>query len=370
MPARVCPSERPSTRVRAPRPWHSWARALAVLVLLGGAVVLLSSCGFTSGDPQDTLEPKGDYNQKILSVYTLVFWMAVAVFVIVEGVLVYSMIRYRRRPGDKLPPQIHGNNRLEVAWTIVPALLLVIIAVPTLRTIRDTGRVPAAGPNVIEIQVTGRQWWWEVQYPGQKVTTANEIHLPLGKTAVFKLTSGDVQHSFWIPKMAGKMDVLPTRTNYLSFTPQEVGVYQGQCVELCGTSHANMRLRLIVDTPADFDKWVRAQQQPAPASTDAAAKQGQAVFMRSACVACHTIAGTTAQGKVGPDLSHIGSRTTIAAGVLDNTPANMKRWIEDPAAVKPGIAPPLRPGYFMPAFKDTLKSEDLDALVAYLETLK
>lgn len=370
MPAEGGSSGRHAWAVRPRRPWRYWARWAAFVVLVGATAILLGACGFVSGDAQDTLDVKGDYNQKVLSVYTLVFWIAAAVFVIVEGVLVYSMIRYRRRPGDKLPPQIHGNNRLEIAWTIAPALLLVIVAVPTLQTIRSTETIPAAGPNVLEVQVIGHQWWWEVQYPGQNVTTANEIHLPLGKTAVFRLTSGDVQHSFWIPKMAGKMDVLPTRTNYLSFTPQEVGEYHGQCVELCGTSHANMRLRLIVDTPADFDAWVAAHQQPAVASTDPLAKQGQAVFLRSPCVACHTIAGTTAQGKIGPDLSHIGSRTTIAAGVLDNTPANMKLWIEDPAAIKPGIVPALRPTYFMPAFKDSLKPEDLNALVAYLESLK
>lgn len=332
--------------------------------------VLLSACGFVSGHPQDTLDVRGDYNQEVFNLYTLVFWLAAVVFVLVEGILLYSLIRFRRRVGDRLPAQIHGNNRLEVAWTIAPAILLLVVAVPTLRTIANTSKVPPPGPNVVEINIIGHQWWWEVQYPNDKVVTANEIHIPLGKQAVFRLTSADVQHSFWFPKMAGKMDVLPNRMNYLTFTPQQTGEFYGQCVELCGSSHANMRLRLFVDSPADFAAWVKNQQQQAAAATTDLAKQGQAVFMRSACVGCHTIDGTNAKGMVGPNLTHVGSRTTIAAGVLDNTPANMKAWIEDPAAIKPGIYPNVRPGYFMPAFQGTLSAQDLDAIVAYLETLK
>lgn len=355
---------RPGRRAAVAR----WLRVAAWGLLPILVVFLLTAC--TSNDPQDTLDVRSDFNQKIFNLYALVFWMAAGVFIVVEGILLYSLIRFRRRPGDGLPPQIHGNNKLEIVWTVIPVILLIIVAVPTLKTIIETERVPAPGPNVVQIHVTGHQWWWEVQYPDYKITTANDIVVPEGKVASFTLTSGDVQHSFWIPKMGGKMDVLPTRTNHMSFTPQDIGEYWGQCVELCGTSHANMRTRLIVMKQADFDNWVK-QQQAAPAQpTTDQEKAGEQLFMRSACIGCHTINGTNAKGVAGPNLTHVGSRDVIAAGVLQNTPENMAKWISDPAAIKPGINPDDRKGYFMPAFKDQLTPDQIDQIVAYLQSLK
>ncbi len=355
--------------------WARWTRRRAtgaipaVLALLAS---LLTACTFQSGDPQDTLTVASDFNEKIFSLYSLVFWLAMAVFIVVEILLIYSVIRFRRRPGDPLPPQMHGNNKLEVAWTIAPALLLVIVAIPTLRTMIETSRFKPAGPDVVEVRVVGWQFWWQIEYPDLGVVTANEIHVPVGKTAVFALEAaapnpdapegfkeGSPQHSFWIPQMGGKQDILPTRTNYLSFTPRATGTFSGQCAELCGTSHANMRLRLIVQEQADFDTWVAQQRQQVTAPTDETLRRGQTNFGR--CIACHTIAGTNAQGTVAPNLTHVASRQTIA-GIMDNTDANLRRWIENPSAVKPGVK--------MPAFGDQLRPQDLDALVAYLRSLK
>lgn len=356
MPTSVDSTRRGGTRWA----WYRrWSRPLGSGVLLLILLAILAAC--TTGDPQDTLEIRSDLNGKIYSLYSLVFWLAMAVFIIVEAMLLYSVVRFRRRSGDGLPNQIHGNNKLEIAWTIAPALLLVLVAVPTLRTIIDTNRFPAPGPDVVQVKVIGHQWWWEVQYPDLNITTANEIHLPLGKAAVFTLESADVQHSFWVPQMGGKMDVLPTRSNRMVFTPTAAGEYYGQCAELCGTSHANMRMRLIVHEGNDFNTWAQKEQAAAAAPTDQV-RRGQQVFLRSACVGCHTIAGTNAQGNIAPNLSHFGGRTTLAAGILPNTPENLRRWIENPAAIKPGAK--------MPAFGELLKPEDLDALVVYLESLK
>jgi cytochrome c oxidase subunit 2 len=221
----------------------------------------------------------------------------------------------------------------------------------------------AAPTNSLLIKVIGHQFWWEFQYPEFNLTTANEVHQPIGRTANFELTSADVIHSFWIPALGGKRDVVPGRTNYLWWTPDPntSGVYLGQCAELCGYSHANMRMRGIVQTPEDFAAWVRQQQAPAatpPANTPAA--QGAQLFTQKGCAGCHTINGTSAAGKTAPDLTHFGSRLTVAAGIMDNNTANVKRWLADPPTVKPGS--------LMPNLG--LNGAELDALAAYLEFLK
>jgi cytochrome c oxidase subunit 2 len=308
--------------------------------------------------PQTTVFPVSDYGEMIQNLYVLIFWMAAAVFVGVEGFLLYAIIRYRRRSEDEVPSQVHGNTRLEVAWTIIPSIVLLIIAVPTIGTIFAADAVPTTATQYVK--VIGHQWWWEFQYPNLGVVTANELHLPLGETVRFEMESKDVIHSFWFPRMGGKMDVVPTRTNHMWFTPKETGEFYGQCVEFCGTQHANMRMRLFVQTPQDFQAWVQQQRATAAAPTGGPGADGPRVFRERGCVACHTIRGTEAAGTIGPDLTHIGSRTTIAAGMLDNTPAEMKRWISDPQGVKIGnkmvVARP--------------SDQDLDILVNYLQGLK
>jgi len=309
--------------------------------------------------PQTTVFPSSDLNGMIVQLYNLIFLMAAAVFIGVEGFLVYSIVKFRRRREGELPRQTHGNTRLEVAWTIIPALILLVIAVPTISTIFASDAIPPSASQ--RIQVIGHQWWWEFRYPDLNIVTANELHLPVNQTAVFELHSDDVIHSFWIPKMGGKMDIIPARQNHMWFTPLETGEFYGQCVEFCGFQHANMKLRLFVDSTDDFNRWAREQSAATVADpVGATAQRGAQTFQSNACVACHTIKGTNARGTIGPDLTHVGSRKTIAAGVLDNTAENMAAWIKDTQKFKPGnkmvLAPP--------------SDSDIADIVAYLQTLR
>jgi len=314
--------------------------------------------------PQTTVFPFSDWAGQIYGLYNLVFIMAAIVFFGVEGFFLYAIVRFRRRPDNRLPSQTHGNTTLEVAWTIIPAIVLLIIAVPTISTIfaSDTPPVRADAPEHLRVTVIGHQWWWEFQYPDLGITTANELHLPANQTAVFDIQAADVIHSFWFPRMGGKVDAIPTRNNHMWFTPDANTAGQefyGQCVEFCGTQHANMRMRLFVDSPQDFQRW--AEQNRANANAvQPQVTRGGAIFLGGACVACHTVKGTLAQGKVGPDLSHVGGRSTIAAGILDNTPENLAKWIQKPSAIKVGTK--------MPDLG--LSDQDVRDIAAYLSTLK
>jgi cytochrome c oxidase subunit II len=336
--------------------------ALAVLALAASACTQLADPEV----PQTTVFPSSDIGGLIQGLYSLIFWMALVVFIGVEAFLVYAALRFRRRPLDNLiPAQIHGNTRLEIAWTIIPSVVLLIIAIPTIQRIFEMDRVPtasAAGGEPLRVEVIGHQWWWEFRYPdlGPDVVTANEVHLPLGRAAFFELRSADVIHSFWFPKMGAKMDVVPTRVNHMWFTPQETGEFYGQCFEFCGLQHANMRDRLVVESPADFDRWVGQQRAAAVTPTGSQATRGAALFQSAPCAGCHTIRGTNAKGTVGPDLTHVGARTTIAAGVLNNNLDNLSHWIADPQAIKPGSK--------MPTLG--LPATDVSLLAVYLQSLK
>jgi len=269
------------------------------------------------------------------------------------------------------PSQIHGNTRLEITWTIIPSVVLLVIAVPTIATIFRQDTVPAAnaaGVAPLKIIVTGHQWWWEFKYPdlpGAPVT-ANEVHVPAGRTALFELQSADVIHSFWIPKLGGKMDVVPTRVNHMWFTPDQNTAGQefyGQCVEFCGIQHADMRVRMFVDSAADFQTWATTQSADAKAPVSPQATTGARIFQAQACPACHTIRGTNAKGTLGPDLTHVGGRTTIAAGMLQNTYENLTHWISDPQGVKVG-AKMRYPNDVAPS------AVDVAQIAAYLQSLK
>lgn len=327
-----------------------------VLVVLLLAVVLVAGCG--GPFPQSTLRPRSDVGIQIDDLFRSIFWWAVGVFVVVEGLLVYAVFRFRERPGDERPKPVHGNTRLEIAWTLAPAVILVLIAVPTIRTIFNVDD-PPKGP-AMDISVTAHQWWWEFHYPDLGVVTANEIHVPVGKTVELKLQSADVIHSFWIPAMDGKRDVIPNHTNQLWFTADTTGIFPGQCAEFCGESHALMGMRLVAQSPEAFQAWVDSMKRPAVEPTSDLAVAGKKVFMSNACIGCHTIDGTVAQGKIGPNLTHVGSRRTIAAGVLKNTPEDIATWIADPQAVKPGALMPKLP----------LSGAQRKQLAAYLSSLK
>ena len=286
------------------------------------------------------------------------------IFVIVGGLLAYGVVRFRRRPGDdgREPPQVYGSNPIEFAWTTVPVIIVFVLILITARTIYTVQAAPRP-PGAIDVRVIGHQWWWEFQYPDLGIVTANELHVPLSDpqhpTPTFlELESADVAHSFWVPRLAGKTDLIPNKKNSMWIDPREPGTYLGQCAEYCGTEHALMLLRVVVQPRDEWERWVAAQQQPA--AQDAAVARGRAVFESTACINCHTVRGTVATGRFGPDLTHLMSRATLGAGVALNTPEHLKIWVHDPAVMKPGA--------LMPAMN--LAENDLDDLVAYMATLR
>jgi cytochrome c oxidase subunit 2 len=313
-------------------------------------------------EPMTTIAPKSDFGWVIQYIYALVFWLSVVVFVVVEGALVYSIVRYRRRPGQGVPEQLHGNTRLEIAWTIAPALVLVLIAVPTVPAIFATQSQPPDFQNALKVKAIGHQWWFEFQYPELGITTANELHVQKGQVVYFDLESVDVIHSFWFPQQGGKRDMIPGRTNHMWFTPDTAGRFLGQCVEFCGASHANMRMILYVHEPADFTAWTRTQKEPAtPPAAGSAAAAGSQLFIQKGCAGCHTVEGVPAAvGKQGPNLSHYGNRSTVAAGMVENNAENLGRWLRDPPGFKPGA--------LMPNLG--LNDDEIAALTAYLHSLK
>jgi cytochrome c oxidase subunit II len=325
------------------------AAALAVIVLAGG-------CAFDG--PMSTLVAGSDLNRSILSLYSIITWACVVIAVVVSAALGIILVRFREKPGAAgLPRQIRGHTALELAWTIMPALILLIIAIPTIQVIFRT-QGAAAPSHALTVTVRGWQWWWEFRYPSLDVVTANELHLPVGRPVVFALEGPDVIHSFWVPQLGGKRDVVPGRLNRITLTPERVGEYWGQCAEFCGVSHANMGLRVIVEEPAAFDRWVAAQKV-APPEPEGAAAEGKALYTRSACVGCHTIRGVSA-GALGPDLTHFGSRARFGAGLWPNTGEHVVAWLKDPPALKPGSK--------MPSLN--LSDAEAKALAAYLASLK
>lgn len=351
---------------------------MAAAALAAG--LLLTACG---GAPQSVFDPAGPFAERPDELWRLVFWIAVGVFVIVQGLIVYAVWRFRQRPDeDDLPVQVHGNTRLEIFWTIVPALILAGIAVPTVQTIFDLDRDP---PGALAVEVVGHRWWFEYAYPEAEVTTANELVVPTGRPVRLQMTaeeSGSPQnaviHSWWVPALGGKQDVIPGRITTLNVQADQPGVYQGQCAEYCGLSHANMRIRVRALPPAEFDQWLADQQQP-PAEPEPGtlAAQGKQAFFTGACTACHTISGTrfttedgeelTAGGLRGPDLTHLMSREHFAGAVFELNEDNLTEWLDDPPAMKP-MRPDQSPSVGMPDLN--LSSEEIRALVAYLMTLK
>ena len=294
----------------------------------------------------------------------LVLGITGGIFLVVAGLLAYILVRFRGRTGTEgsEPPQIYGSLRIELAWTIVPLLIVVVLFLTTARYIFA---IELAEPkeSALEVTIVGHQWWWEIRYPALGVVTANELHLPLsdppGTSPTFiTLQSADVIHSFWVPQLAGKLDLIPNKTNRLWLDPRRPGTYVGQCAQFCGVQHAGMLLRVVVHAKAEFNAWVAAQR-PA-AVDDPSAHPGRQLFESVACVSCHTVRGTRANGIFGPDLTHLMSRTTIGSGITDNTVEHLRAWVDDPSHLKPGV--------LMPAM--ALSREDVDQVVAYLATLR
>jgi cytochrome c oxidase subunit II len=362
---------------------------ILALVLMAAAVVLPHAV--SADNPYTTISPRSKHADDIQGLYKLIFWMSLVVFVGVQAGIAYTVLRYRRRGDDgERPDQIHGNKTLEIAWTILPAIVLLVIFIPTVRTMYAQQDETKADANTVVVDVYAKQWWWEAHYAQPDSTngviTANEIYLPAGKKVLFQMYSNNVIHSFWVPQLAGKMDVIPGHTNKLAFTPTQVGYYWGQCAEFCGDSHAWMRFKVIVVPQGEFDAWIAAWKAgPTQASAQVAGTGdvAQAPAAMAACLGCHRINGTNlnvapvgleegagtedAPGPAkiaGPNLSLLGCRTVLAAGVLPNTPENLRKWLSDPGAIKPG-------NYMATAIKKgTLNDQQLDEIVGYLESLR
>lgn len=337
--------------MRTPAGWRkrAFVALLGLISLVGGACA--------SDAPQDYISGQnGPVARRADELWDITFVIAVAIFFIVELLLIYTIVRFRARPGREAK-QFHGNTKVEVILTVIPALILAGLAVPTVQTIFDLSSRP---DNALDVKVTARQFWWEYEYKEAGVVTANELHIPIDTSVYLTLQGDDVIHSFWVPKLAGKQDVVPGRTNQLTIRADDPGTYLGQCTEYCGLSHANMRLRVIAHPKAEFDQWLTEQAQPAAAATDAAAAEGERLFLEGECINCHAIGGTDAQSRVGPDLTHFASRSTFAGAMFKNNTENLRAWLDDPPAVKPGAK--------MPDYG--LSSEEIDALIAYLQSLE
>lgn len=344
------------------RPERSWRVPAACAPAL--ALAFLTACA-THG-PQDTFDPAGPDARTIQNLFIPVLIVAALVFVFVEGLLVVTMVRWRhRRRADRMPTQVHGNTKLEMAWTIAPAFLLGLVAIPTLGTIFSLASRPV-GPDVLNVNVVARQFWWEASYPGLGVVTANVIHIPVGRQVYVKLESVDVIHSFWVPRLAGKQDVVPGRVNYLKIEADAAGRYSAQCAEYCGASHANMRFEVLAQSQADFDAWVAEESLPVAAQPP---QEVLDVMTRTGCQGCHAIDGVEAAGferveglpgKIGPDLTHFAGRECFAGCFFENTPEELAVWLADPPARKPGVD--------MPDLG--LSEREVQILVDYLEGLR
>lgn len=320
--------------------------AAAGLALLPTVAFAESSSPFTPASPNAAA---------VTNLFWIIIGIAAVIFIGVEGVLFYSVFAYRQRPGRQAS-QFAGDPRLEVIWTAIPALILAVVLFLTIRTLYDI-RPPGGDP--LEVRVIAHQWWWEIDYPNEGFITANELHVPVGETVIVQLQSADVVHSFWVPSLSPKMDAIPGRTQTVWFQALQPDIYGGNCSEFCGIAHAWMRFRVYAQSPADYQAWVKAQQRPA-AGAGGPAALGEQIYFSQTCGSCHAIAGTASNGQSAPNLTHMGSRWTIGAGVLDNIPDNMQRWLEDPQAVKPGTQ--------MPNYHFT--PDQARALAAYMESLR
>lgn len=304
------------------------------------------------------LEPVAAPATSIKDLFFLVTAIAAVIFILVGGMLLYCIIRFRRQPGDnREPPQFYGSQPIEVAWTLAPLLTVFVLFLVIVRSVAEV-RQQDVPEGALEVTVRGHQWWWEYEYPSLGLKTANELHVPIDTPIYLRLESADVIHSFWVPRLSGKTDVIPGRTNYMWFRAHDTGIYEGNCAEYCGTQHANMLLRAIVQTDDEFHDWVENEKQPA--RNDSEARRGREVFASHSCIDCHTIRGTGAAGTFGPDLTHLAARATLASAMVPNDHHWLTAWVKDPQKVKPGC--------WMPAFK--LTADDEKELIKYLESLK
>lgn len=352
-----------------------------------GTLLLLSGCA-SEQLPQNALDPAGPVARSQDDLWDLVFPIAIGVFVLVETALLFFIFRYRDRGDDRIPKQVAGNTKLEIIWTLIPAVILAGVAVPTVQTLFELAEEPTDNP--LEVRVIGKQYWWEFEYlndEGQGVVTSTDLHIPAGRSVYLHMQSlsailndpgadeidvrngglvnNGVIHSFWVPRLAGKQDVVPHHTRFMTIEADEPGLYEGQCAEFCGLSHARMRMNVIAQEPAEFQQWLDEQAQPAQEPTDQLAQQGAELFATQQCIACHAIEGYEVDGQVadvriGPDLTHFASRLEMAGGIIDVNEENIKRWLANPQEVKSGAQMP----------NLGLDAEQIEALTAYLLSLE
>ena len=376
-----------ATRRKSTPPWFQRKQLLLFGVLIVG--LLLMACD--PGARQSTFGTAGPVAEKQLLLFDLLLWVMVAVFVLVEGALLYATIKFRRRPGDPLPKQVHGNAPLEITWTVIPTILILALGAWSVVTLFDLEKPPAsAAGDILEVTVTGHQWWWEFEYPdadgnGKFISTANELKIPVGRPVEILLLSDDVIHSFWVPKLAGKVDVVPTRNNRMWFQADETGIFYGQCAEFCGTAHAQMKFIVESLTAEDYDDWVAGFGQPPELSPQA--QQGLAVFNgKGGCVLCHTANGsddpavvdsrvqgflTTGIVAPGPNLTDLATRKTFAAGLEDLNRENLRIWLTRPHDIKPGnYMGDLAAIYQTSDGRANLSQEEISQLIEYLLSLK
>jgi cytochrome c oxidase subunit 2 len=337
---------------------------------MSGLFVLAS--GANPAQNLSIFSPASPSAQAIRLLFILVLAITGAILILVEGVLIYSIVRFRRKSGETTePPQVYGSMPIEIAWTAAPALTVFVIALILTRTefeIRRDPRFAPRGAKSLHVTVIGRQWWWEYvyeRYDDQDLgfITANELHIPASgpnadRPVYLTLESADVCHSFWVPRLSGKTDLIPGRTNQMWFQTKERGLFLGQCAEYCGTQHANMLLRVVVDSPAEFQAWLENQKRPAANVLET--QSGREIFLSQSCVNCHRVSGTSGHGTYGPDLTHLMSRQTIAAGMTPNTPGELRKWLTNPQQTKEGC--------LMPRFG--LSTREVELLADYLATLK
>jgi cytochrome c oxidase subunit II len=387
-------------------PIPGWAPAGGLLSLL----LVLAGCA--DEYPQSSISPHSDFAEIIHALYVDIFWWTMLILGVVWVLMGYVLVRFRARPGDPKPRQIRGHMGLEIGWTVGPALIVVAIAIPTIQAVFATQR--PLSDDALRVEVTGHQFWWEFHYPAEGVTTANELWLPVDRPVNMRLGSTDVIHSFWVPKLGGKRDVNPVvavregeepEYNWLYFTPNQTGLYMGQCAEFCGEAHASMAMRVVVESEDGFQDWIQAwhtsqgaagpgagppameieslgvagapvepeeeAQVPMDEGDDPLVAMGREIFLsQSTCVACHAIQGTSAAGAVGPNLTLFGLRTTLGAGIRENNQENLVSWIQDPHGMKPGAAMPGTdtPGGNWPP--TNLTEDQVQAVAAYLLSLK
>lgn len=341
---------------------HSPSKASAIALTAIASLVILMLAACSPEHPQSTFGDGGPVARSQANLFNLIFWIAVAVFIVVEGVIVYTAIRYRRRD-DSIPRQVHGNTKLEIAWTVIPSIVIAAIAVPTIIGIWEQQRgAPQDMGEVLDVEAIGHRWWFEFRYPRQEVVTANELHIPVNRPINVKLLSQDVIHSFWVPKLAGKVDMVPLNENLIWFIAEEPGVYYGQCAEFCGIAHAHMRFRVVAYEEEDFQNWLAGMRTaPAPLEPDSPASRGQVLFAQN-CKSCHTddsyragayeleIQQQDARWQSwlddiensrlvsAPNMTHYGQRLVLGAGIKENSRDNLINWINDPSSIKIGTA--------------------------------